>query len=446
MLLMIKNIAIAALMVVSSLCGAQDWPQYQGPFRNGHSPETGLLRSWPEEGLTPLWSADVGIGYGGPVIKDGRVYFLDRDDEVGDTMRCLDLLSGKELWNYSYRAPGAVSYPGTRSVPLVDGDRVYSVGTFGELYCIDTRTHQPLWHHNVWTDYCGGRIPTYGISQCPLVVGDLLVVASQTPGAGVVAYDKISGEEVWKTRPLGTQSYASPTLVTIAGEEQIVMMTASADGVIVGNAPAKGHLVGIRPSDGSILWDFGEWECRITCGMATECGDDRLLFVGGYELGTVMLRIDKNPDGTFTPRELFRTLAFGDHTKPAIFHEGYLYGMYRTNSRRDGMVCMDLEGNIKWKTSRRPDFDRGSIIIADGLMLASDGGSNLYLIDPSGEEFRSISVTDLSKGIGPVTGQAVAGPPGVSVAGRQNWAPMALAGGYLVLVVHSKMVCVKVSA
>ena len=73
---------------------AEDWPQYLGPARNSTSPEKGLLRSWPEKGPEVLWTIAVGIGYGGPVIKDGKVYLLDRDDKVGDKLRCLDLSNG----------------------------------------------------------------------------------------------------------------------------------------------------------------------------------------------------------------------------------------------------------------------------------------------------------------------------------------------------------------
>ncbi len=91
---------------------AADWPQYLGPDRNSTSPEKGLMRSWPENGPELLWTVDVGKGYGGPVIKDGKVYLLDRDDEVGDKLRCLDLADGTELWHFTYDAPGSVMFPG----------------------------------------------------------------------------------------------------------------------------------------------------------------------------------------------------------------------------------------------------------------------------------------------------------------------------------------------
>ena len=440
----------AALLIVlfaGCICSAQDWPQYMGPQRNAHSPETGLLRSWSASGPELLWSAPVGVGFGGPVIKDGKVYLLDRKDEVGDIMRCLDLSTGKEEWKFEYDCPGSVMFPGSRSVPIVDGDKVYSVGHYGDFYCFDVNTHKPLWHHNVWKDFGGGDIPMWAISQCPLIYGDLVVVASQAPQAGVVAYNKTTGALVWKTASIGAVGYVSPNLAKIAGEDHIVMVSASASGGgFGGGATQKGHIYGVRPSDGKVLWDFDGWECRIPCSMATDCGDGRIVAVGGYELGSLMIKVTKNSDGTFSAKELWRNPDFGDQTKPAVFHNGYLYGLYRTNSKRDGMMCVDLDGNIKWKTSRNPNFDRGSIIVVDGLMLVTDGDSKLYLVDPSPEAFKMLSVAELLSNETPAA-SATPGPPrrGGSVNNSQNWAPMALSGGRLLLRDQNKLICVKVT-
>jgi outer membrane protein assembly factor BamB len=153
---------------------------------------------------------------------------LDRDDQVGDTMRCYDLSSGKELWNFAYNAPGSVEFPGSRSVPIVDGNNVYSCGHNGDLYCIDINTHKPVWNKNVWTDFGGERLPMWAITQNPLIYGDLLIVASQAPEAGVVAYEKKTGNVKWKTPSLGGTGFVSPSIVKVGQKDHIVMVTASA--------------------------------------------------------------------------------------------------------------------------------------------------------------------------------------------------------------------------
>ncbi len=123
--------------VLAASAGDRDWPQYLGLHRNSTSDQKGLLRTWPAYGPAVLWSVPVGKGFGGPVVTDGKVYLLDRNDKVGDMLRCLDLATGKELWQFAYDAPGTAMFPGSRSVPAVDGNHVYSCGHNGDLYCIE---------------------------------------------------------------------------------------------------------------------------------------------------------------------------------------------------------------------------------------------------------------------------------------------------------------------
>jgi outer membrane protein assembly factor BamB len=435
--------AVAAIVIFSCpTVEAQDWPQFLGIDRNSTSPQKGLLRNWPEKGPEVLWSAGVGIGYGGPVVKDGKVYLLDRDDETGDIMRCFSLQTGEELWKYSYDAPGSVSFPGSRSVPVVDDRHVYSCGPYGDLYCIDIKTHSPVWKKNVWTDFGGKKIPIWAISQCPVLYGNLLIVASQAPDAGVVAYDKLTGDVVWKTPNLGNETYVSPKVLKIHGEDHVVMVTSSTNpfGNHGGEKEAtKGNVTGLNPRTGETLWQYSNWECHISVPCPVLAGDNKLLIVGGYERGATMIQVNKKADGSFDTSELFTTLEFGDQTKPPVFHNGYFYAMFRTNRKRDGLVCMDVNGNIMWKTGRNPNFDRGSMILADGLLLATDGLKTLYLIEPDPAAFKALAKADvLSEGGVNTEGMSSVG------GGTQNWAPIALANGKLLVRDQAKIVCVKV--
>ena len=109
---------------------------------NSTSDQKGLLRTWPEEGPKVLWTAPMGVGFGGPAVSDGKVYLLDRDEKVGDKLRVLDLSSGKELWSFAYDAPGGFMFAGSRTTPTVDGEHVYTSGPLGDLYAINTKTQQ----------------------------------------------------------------------------------------------------------------------------------------------------------------------------------------------------------------------------------------------------------------------------------------------------------------
>ncbi|MBO7553416.1 MAG: PQQ-binding-like beta-propeller repeat protein [Bacteroidaceae bacterium] len=430
-----------AMLALALSMQAQDWPQFMGPDRNGITSQPGLLRTWPESGPEVLWSTNLGIGFGGPVVKAGKVYLLDRDDEVGDTMRCYDLNTGQELWNFGYSSPGSVMFPGSRTVPAVDDKYVFSCGPNGDLYCIDINTHQPVWHKNVWTDFGGGEIPTWAISQCPLIYGDLLIIASQAPDAGVVAYDKHTGAVKWKTPSLGPTGYVSPTIIKIDGADHVVMVTASQAGFPGGPQQdvKKGSVVGMEPLTGKILWRYDDWECHIPVASPTDASQNRLLVVGGYERGATLLQVNKGANGAYEAKELFTTTEFGDQTKPAVFFNDHFYALYRTNAKRDGMVCMDLNGKLLWKTRRNPDFNRGSIIIANGLMLATDGAKTLYLVEPDPTGFKQIAKAELLIEKSDDSNQFMAS------FGVQNWGAMALADGKLLLRDQTHMICVKVA-
>jgi len=431
-------------MVAAGSSLAADWPQYLGPARNSTSPEKGLLRSWPEKGPEVLWTVAVGIGYGGPVVKDGKVYLLDRDDKVGDNLRCLDLTNGNGLWNFAYDAPGRVMFPGSRSVPIVDGHHVYSCGPYGDLYCMDTNTHKPVWNKNVWKDFGGDRIPIWAITQCPLIYGDLLVLASQAPDAGVVAYDKLTGDVRWKTPNLGNESYASPSVVKIDGEDHVVMVISSTNPIGHRELPQTlGNVVGIEPLTGKILWEYDKWRCHISVPSAVDAGENRVLVVGGYELGATMIKVEKKTDGSYGTTELFTTEEFGDQTKPPILHNGHFYAQYGTNSRRDGLLCMSMDGQIKWSTRRSPDFNKGSMILVDGLILATDGRKTLYLIEPDPSGFKALASAEMLGDGGTGSGND---PLASRVGGStQNWAPLALSDGKLLIRDQTRMKCVQVA-
>jgi outer membrane protein assembly factor BamB len=415
-----KVFFIAVIMIIATGSTLADWPQYLGPDRNAISPEKGLLRSWPQDGPKVLWTISLGAGYGGAAVSDGKVYILDRIGNDKDVLRCLDLLMGNEQWSYEYDAPGRVSHPGSRSTPAVDGNYVYTCGSFGDLYCFDKNTHKPVWNKNIWKDYTDDNVPTWAISQNPLIYGDSVIVASQTSKAGVVCYDKLSGQVKWASPALpGNPGYVSPAVVEIGGSDNVVMITASSRG------GGGGAVIGMDPKDGRKLWIYEGWSCRIPIPNVTQIGDDRLFITGGYEAGSAMIKVEKKGD-SYSVTELYKTDDFGTHCHPAVLHKGHLYAHCTTNTRRDGMVCMDLDGNVKWKTERSPVFDKGGFLLADGLMLSVDGKEGiLYLIEPNPAGYKELTNAKL-------------------LDTNECWGPLALVDGKLLIRDQKQMRCVVV--
>ena len=190
----------------------------------------------------------MGVGFGGPAVSGGNVYLLDRDEKVGDTLRVLDLASGKELWTFAYDAAGSFMFAGSRTMPTVDGELVYTVGPMGDLHAISTKTRKPAWSKNIWKDFGGGaELPRWAIVQNPLIYGDALIVAPQTPETGVVAYDKLTGAVKWKSAALsGIPGYVTPSIVKVAGEDHLVMITAAAGR---GRTAKGGSVNGLDPTE-----------------------------------------------------------------------------------------------------------------------------------------------------------------------------------------------------
>jgi outer membrane protein assembly factor BamB len=480
---------IALLVTVSvAYAFAADWPQYYGPKRDSTSTEKGLLRTWPREGPKVLWTAPLGPGFGGPAVSRDKLYLLDRDEKVGDTLRVYDFATGQPLWTFAYDAQGSFMWPGSRTTPTVDGDFVYTCSPLGDLYAVNINTHKPVWHKNIWTDFGGssavpelrqpppgmrgvqpsapggapppgppggpprapggagaragappppppggqaGRggaaapvLPTWAITQNPLIYRSLVIVASQAPEAGVVAYDKLTGELKWKTPALpGGAGYVSPSLVKVGGEDQLVMIMAAQG---FGRSAGGGGVTGVDLASGKILWTYGGWQCGIPVPHAVDAGEGRVLVTGGYRAGAAMIKVRKKADGSDEVTELFKNPDFGSHTQPPILYKDHFYVQYTTNERSDGLVCMSMNGEVKWKTGEEPPFSKGGAVLADGLLLATDGNTKLYLIDPDPSGFKPLASAELLE-----TGN--------------NWAPLALVDGRLLIRDQKQLKCLAVA-
>jgi hypothetical protein len=238
-------------------------------------------------------------------------------------------------------------FPGSRSVPAIDGNRIYTCGPYGNLYCIDINTHKPIWNKNVWTDFGGGEIPRWAVTQCPLVYGNLLILASQAPKAGVVAYDKATGNVKWTTPSLGPVGYVSPEIVKVGKEDHVVMITASAGR---GTSASGGKVVGIEPLPGKSFQEYTNWQCEFR--PLIDAGEGRVLITGGYNAGAAMIKIEKKADGSYSVTELYKNPDFGAHTQPPVLYNGNFYAQYSTNERKDGMVCMSM--TVRWWKTGRP--------------------------------------------------------------------------------------------
>lgn len=403
-----------------------DWAQFMGPQRTGVSDETVLLRKWPENGPPVLWSVSVGDGYAGPAIVGDKVYLLDREEaEARDVFKCYDLKTGKELWQYAYETEGKIIYPGSRTVPTIENGLAYICGGFGHLHCIDLNTRKVVWGKDLWKDFKEGELPAWGVAQNPLIYQDLVIVAVQTTTAGVVAFDKRTGDIRWVSQPLGDYSYVNPSMVKIDGKDHLAMVAAASNWRGESANPYQG-VVGIAPDSGEILWHYMNWECSLPIPPIVDAGNNRLYVGAGYRSGCSLFEVKKHENG-FATEEIYKTMDFGTHIHPPIVYDDHFYAHCSdSRGRQDGLSCMSIDGKILWQSKKDPIFNKGGFIIADGLIISVDGKFGiLYLTEANPEQFTILSkVRLLDK--------------------SRCWAPLALSRGKLIIRDTNQMKCLLV--
>ena len=403
---------LAWLALASSLAGA-DWPQFHGPNRDAASRETQLARSWPEGGPKVLWTVKVGKGYGGACIQGGKVYLLDRPDRRQDVLRCFDLQTGTEEWTYAYAAPGRVSHDGSRSTPLATDKYVVTVGVFGHVHCVSKATKKPVWTRHLLRDYGGRRPPRWGVAQSPLLYKGSVILSPESDSVGIVALAPDTGKELWRSKPLGQMHYVAPRVITLGGVDQVV--TVNGDGVSAVDA-----------SNGKVLWNYGGFRCRISIPNVTPIDDERVFVTAGYDAGCAMVKVARSGE-SFAATELFKGNQCNSQMNPAILFKGHLYANSNSNSDSDGLLCMNLDGKVLWKTGRSPNFQRGHMLLADGMIYVIDGrGGSLHLVELSPKGFKELAKVE-----------GLLGPP-------EPWAPLSLSDGKLIIRDQHKMHCLLV--
>lgn len=264
----------------------------------------------------------------------------------------------------------------------------------------------------------------WGVAQAPSLYKDLVIVAAQAPDAFVVAYKRDSGELVWKSAGLGLLGYTTPVIVKLGGVEQVVMA-----GSCNPSGPEKGTVAGISLENGSILWKYDGWQNPIPIPFPTALPDNRLFVTGGYKAGSVMLQVTQQ-DGKFDVKEVFKLgMECGSQIQQPLLVGNYLYLNSNSNEREDGMMCLGLDGQVKWTTHAIQDgpmFGLGPLMLADGLIFNLDGNKGiLHLIEPSPDGYKEIAQAKCLEG-------------------KEIWSPMALSDGKLLIRSQTEMKCLDV--
>ena len=399
--------------VPASLTG--HWPRFRGEKLDNVSDENvRLARSWGPGGPAALWDLDVGEGYAGAAVRAGRVYLLDYDREnQADALRCLSLADGKEIWRYSYPVLVKRNHGMSRTVPTVTDEHVVALGPKCHVICLDAKSGELRWGVDLVRQY-GTKVPPWYAGQCPLIDAGRAILGVGGRDVLMMAVDCATGEPVWQTEnPRGWQmTHSSVMPVEYNGQRMYVYC-------------ASGGVVGVGAEDGRILWETDAWKIRIaTVPSPVSLADGRIFVAGGYNAGSMMLQLADSGQG-LAAEPLFRLKpeVFGAPQHTPILHKGHLYGV-----RPDGeLACLDLKGNVLWTSGSGHRFGLGPYLIADGLIFVMNDSGLLALAEATPAGYNQLAQAQVLQG-------------------HESWAPMAIAGGRLILRDLTRMVCLDVRA
>jgi hypothetical protein len=427
------SLHVVSLHVVSLVATqAADWPQFGGPNRNYTVAKLDTKFEWGAAGPKVLWRTATGPGFGGPAVRGDQVFLLDCALGESDILRVFDLENGGEMWSTAYEAKGRVGFPGSRCVPSVTEDAVYTSGPLGNVTCFDRATHEIRWEEHVQETY-GGEDPGFGFSSSPLVVGDLVIFSALGADVGLVALDRKTGEERWVSEGVGF-SHSTPALLTLLGEPQLVILaTGTQASGLDESAPMT--IASIDPQDGHTKWRHDMTLTRLPIPCAVQIDERRFFVTGGYRGGSTLLSIAKK-GGEYAFEELFHCERGAQVHAPLLLGES-LYLLVNENSNdlrpkraEGGLLCLGLDGKERWRTGAEPYFGRGNALLAGEHLLIQDGfDGTLRVVRASPERYELVAEAKIFGENGARDGQM--------------WAPMALAGKRLLLRSQEELVCVE---
>lgn len=380
--------------------GNFDWPQWRGPKRNGISEEKDFRIQWPKEGPHRLWTAKVGIGFSSVSVVGGKLYTMGNVTDV-DHVMCLEVATGKLLWDYKYpcAAVDPNGYHGPRCTPTVDGERVFTVSRRGHVLCLNAATGALVWTKNLVTDF-GGGIPVWGFAGSPLVEGELLILETSAAARSVAALDKKTGRVVWANGNFAA-GYSSPVAFPLARDRAVAVFSA-------------GGLTGRAASNGRILWHYN-WRTTYEVNAATPIVfEDKIFISSGYNSGCALLQMTAD-----TIKPVWSNKNMKNHMNSCVLWQGHLYGFDEGQ-----LCCLDvITGAVKWTN---PSYGKGSLMLADAILILYGERGRLGLAEASPAGFRELASAQV-------------------LGGNNTWAAPVLANGRIYCRSQADLVCLDVT-
>ena len=382
---LLLNSILTTLLVFPA--AADDWPQWRGPRRDGVSAEKDLAQPWSSNGPPVLWMArGLGVGYSSVSVVGNRIYTMGDAGEFS-FVHALDASEkGKIVWSTRVGKPGG-DHPGTRSTPTIDGDRVYALGQWGDLVCLEAKDGKEVWRKHLTHDLGGVMMSDWGYSESVLVDSGNVICTPGGKHGTLAALDKKTGETVWRSKEIEDRAaYSSPIVAEIGGVRQYIQITDKS-------------VLGVAAKDGKLLWRA---ERRgSTAVVPTPIYKDGHVFVtSGYGIGCNLFRISSD-GGKFNAFQVYANQDLINHHGGVVLIGDYVYGHSDTkrrgltdNTDTSGWICMEFKtGKVAW---RQNGVGKGSVTAADGRLICRSQGKrgSIALVEASPEGYNELGRFD----------------------------------------------------
>ncbi len=378
------------LILFTTSLYSQEIVEFRGIGRTGHYNETGLLKKWPDSGPElVLKIEDISKGYSQPIVAENKIFITGIKGEDTDVISAYDL-NGNLIWETVYGNSWIRSYPDSRCTPTYESGKLYVASGTGQLSCINATHGEKLWQVDVLEKY-GGEIHTHGDAESPLVVNDLVVYTTGGDKYTMVAFNKTTGTEVWKTKSLGgAKSYASSVLVNHDGMDLILVQTTK-------------NMIAINSENGEIQWYHNlDTFYSGSQGKGAQANPalffkNELFITSGYDHPGILFAVDGD-NSSVSVKWVNETL--NTHHGGVVLVDGNLYGSNWQNNSRGQWACVNWNsGVVNWETEW---YNKGSVIFSDGMLyIYEEKGGNVALVEPSIEKLSVVSTFKVEDGTGP---------------------------------------------
>ena len=355
----------------SSTSTESGWPGFRGAKRDGVVHGVRIDTNWAQKPPVAMWRKPIGPGWSSFAVSENLVYTQEQRGE-SEVVSCYDLATGKPVWRHTDNARFWESNAGAgpRGTPTLSNGRVYALGATGILNALDARTGSVIWTRNAAAD-TKKKTPGWGFSGSPLVVGDVLIVA--TSGA-IAGYDIANGNPRW-FGPEGGAGYSSPHLLLIGGIEHVLFTNGQS-------------VISVAPTDGKLLWKY-DWPSDSIVQPAITSDGDVLVGSGSgmaSGVGVLRLAVENGPNG-WTAKERWLSDGLNPYFNDFVVHKDHAYG-FDSNV----IICIDLKngGQLKWEGGR---YGHGQMVLLadqDMLMIISEAGE-VALVKATPDQFAEVA-------------------------------------------------------